>query len=115
MEKLEEKQASPGFLDVYRDEKDGSGFVVISDDMLNKPFLHMAHTVNGVRDAGHFKGAYRGGKIIEFRKYFDRIDVVSLNPRYYFDPNNAISKAADANISDSVLLSTEIKMDEEGN
>lgn len=115
MEKLEEKQASPGFLDVYRDEKDGSGFVVISDDMLNKPFLHMAHTVNGVRDAGHFKGAYRGGKVIEFRKYFDRIDVVSLNPRYYFDPDNAISKASNANISDSVLLSTEIKMDEEGN
>ena len=113
-EKLEDKLAIPGFLDVYRDEKDGSGFVVLSEDMFNKPLLHMAHTVNGVRDAGHFKGAYRGGVLLEFRKYFDRIDVVKLNPRYYFDPDNAISKAADANIGEAVLLSTKIKMDEEG-
>ena len=113
-EKLEEKQAIPGFLDVYRDEKDGSGYIVISEEMLNKPILHMAHTVNGVRDAGHFKGAYRGAKVIEFRKYFDRIDIVSLNPRYYFDKSNAISKASDANISDAVMVSTDIKMDEAG-
>lgn len=113
-EKLEEKMSFSGFLDIYRDEKDGSGFVVVTDDMLNKPFLYMAHTVNGVLDAGHFKGAYRDAKLIEFRKYFDRIDVVMLNPRYYFDESNAISKAADANISDAVMISTKIEMDEEG-
>lgn len=113
-EKLAEKAAFPGLMDVYRDEKDGSGFVVITDDMLNKPILYMAHTVNGALDAGHFKGAYRDGKLIEFRKYFDRIDVVALNPRYYFDQSNAISRAADANISSAVLVSTKIEMDEEG-
>lgn len=113
-EKLAEKQAFPGFLEVYRDEKDGSGFVVITDDMLDKPFLYMAHTVNGVLDAGHFKGGYRDSKLIEFRKYFDRIDVVMINPRYYFDPENPISKASETNISDAVMISTKIKMDEEG-
>ncbi|WP_425325600.1 zinc-dependent metalloprotease [Planctobacterium marinum] len=113
-EKLEEKTAFPGLFDVYRDSEDGSGLVVVTDDMLNKPFLYMAHTVNGALDAGHFKGGYRDGKLIEFRKYFDRIDVVALNPRYYFDPENAISKAADANISEAVLLSTKIDMNEDG-
>lgn len=113
-DKLADKKASEGFLDVYRDEKDGSGFVVISEDLFNKPLLHMAHTANGALDAGHFKGAYRGGVLIEFRKYFNRIDVVKVNPRFYFDPENAISKASDANISEAVLLSSEIKMDEDG-
>ncbi len=113
-EKLAEKQESAGLLNIYRDEKDGSGLVLITEDMLNKPYLYFASTANGVLDAGHFKGAYRGGKLVEFRKYFDRIDVVALNPRFYFDQDNAISRAADANISEAVLLSASIKEQDEG-
>lgn len=113
-EKLEEKKAYPGFFNLYRDEKDGSGHLLITDDMLNKTFLYFAHTVNGVVEAGHFKGNYRDAKLIKFRKYFDRIDLVELNPRYYFDPENEISRAAEANISEAVLVSSKIDMEEEG-
>lgn len=113
-EKMSEKVAMAGLLDIYRDSKDGSGFVVITDDMLDKPYLYTASTVNGVLDAGTFKGAYRDGKIIKFRKYFDRIDILAVNPRYYFDEDNAISRASDANISDAVLVSAKIKEQEDG-
>ncbi|XOV78267.1 MAG: zinc-dependent metalloprotease [Aestuariibacter sp.] len=113
-EKLAEKVAMSGLLDIYRDSEDGSGYVVITDDMLDKHFLYTASTVNGVIDAGTFKGAYRDGKIIKFRKYFDRIDILAVNPRFYFDEDSAISKASDANISDAVLVSAKIQMHEDG-
>ncbi|MBE1298874.1 MAG: DUF5117 domain-containing protein [Alteromonadaceae bacterium] len=113
-EKMAEKTAMEGLFSIYQDEKDGSGLVLITENMLNKPYLYFASTVNGALDAGHFKGAYRGGKLVEFRKYYDRIDVVALNPRFYFDPNSAVSKAADANISEAVLLTAAIKEQDEG-
>ncbi len=111
---LEKKDAFDGFVGIYRDKKDGSGLVVIDESQLNKPFLYFVSTVDGAVAAGTFRGQFRGSRIIEFRRNFDRIEVVSKTPRFYFDPDSAISKAADANISEAVLVSTEIKHEEEG-
>jgi hypothetical protein len=114
VEQLAEKQAFEGFLDIYRDKKDGAGLVVIEEGDLNKPFLYVASTADGVVAAGTFRGQYRQTRIIEFRRYYNRIDVVSTTPRFYFDPENAISRAADANISEAVLVSSEIENEEDG-
>jgi hypothetical protein len=111
---LEDHQAIPGLLTMYRNDKTGKGFLVIEASQLDKPFLYMATTVNGVLDAGHFKGFYRYSGLLEFRKYYDRIDIISKTPRYYFDPSNPISKASDTNISEAVLVSAKIESEESG-
>lgn len=113
-ETLAENTPFEGFLDIYRDPKNGDGMVVLEESDLNKPFLYIASTVDGVVAAGTFRGQYRQARIIEFRRYFDRIDVIAKSKRFYFDPNNAISKAAEANTSESVLVSTKISKEEEG-
>ena len=80
----------------------------------DKPFLYFATTVNGALDAGHFKGAFRQSRLIEFRRYFNRVDIVATTPRYYFDPESPLSKAADANISEAVLVSSKVELNDEG-
>lgn len=111
---IEGKDKFAGFVDIYRDPKDGSGYLVIEESHLGKPFLYFATTVNGALDAGHFKGAFRQSRLIEFRRYYDRIDIIAKTPRYYFDPSNAVSRAADANISEAVLVSSKVKVNDEG-
>ena len=113
-EMLEKKTASEGLFNLYQDQKTGETMMVITEENLNKPYVYFAHTVDGVIDAGHVRGAYRETKLIEFRRHFDRIDIISKTPRYKFDPNNAISKASDANISEAVLASLKIEKEEEG-
>ncbi|WP_462156896.1 zinc-dependent metalloprotease [Pseudoalteromonas sp. GB56] len=103
-----------GVFDFYQDPKSGDNLMVITTEQLNKPFVYFAHTVDGVTDAGHFRGAYRETKLIEFRRYFDRVDIVSKTPRYQFDDDSAISRAADANISEAVLASLPIEVEEDG-
>ncbi|WP_282131774.1 zinc-dependent metalloprotease [Pseudoalteromonas aliena] len=103
-----------GVFNLYQDEKTGEHLMVISESQLDTPFVYFAHTVDGVTDAGHFRGAYRETKLIEFRKYFDRIDIISKTPRYKFDESSAISKASDANISEAVLASIKIGKEEDG-
>ncbi len=103
-----------GIFSLYQDEKTGDHLMVINESQLNTPFVYFAHTVDGVTDAGHYRGSYRETKLIEFRKYFDRIDIISKTPRYKFDENSAISKASDANISEAVLASIKIEKEEDG-
>lgn len=114
VEQLSEKQAFEGFFDIYRDKEDGAGLIVIDESDINKPFLYIASTADGVVAAGTFRGQYRQTRIIEFRRYYNRIDVVTTTPRFYFDPENAISRAADANISEAILVSTKIENEEDG-
>lgn len=113
-EKLKKKTAFEGFLPIYQDKKTGESLLVIEPTQLDKPFLYFAQTVEGALDAGHFRGAFRQHRLIELRRVFDRIEVVATTPRYYFDPTSAISKAANANVSEAVLVSTKIVKEEDG-
>ena len=113
-ESLKEKAAFEGFLDIYRDKEDGSGLIILEADDLNTPIIYSASTADGVVAAGTFRGDYRETKLLEFRRHYNRIDVVQKVNSFYFDPENPISKASHANTSDSVLASVEIAQEEDG-
>jgi len=110
---IADKTAINALFTLYLDEKTGEHLLVLTEAQLNKPFLYFAQTLDGVTEAGHFRGAYRETKLIEFRRYFDRIDVISKTPRFYFDENSALSRAANANISEAVLASLKIEKQEQ--
>ncbi|WP_423185949.1 zinc-dependent metalloprotease [Alishewanella sp. d11] len=110
---IADKKAISGLFTLYQDEKTGEHLLQLTEAQLNKPFLYFAQTLDGVTEAGHFRGAYRETKLIEFRRYFDRIDVISKTPRFHFDANSALSRAADANISEAVLASLKIEKQEQ--
>jgi len=113
-EMIKDKSEFAGVFSIYQDAKTGDNLMVIDQSQLDTPFVYFAHTVDGVTDAGHFRGAYRETKLIEFRKYFDRIDIISKTPRYKFDENSALARSADANISEAVLASIKIEKEEGG-
>ena len=113
-ELIKDRTEFAGIFSLYQDDKTGDHLMVINESQLDTPFVYFAHTVDGVTDAGHFRGSYRETKLIEFRKYFDRIDIISKTPRYQFDENSAIAKASDANISEAVLASIKIEKQEQG-
>jgi len=113
-ELLKDKVEAKGLLTFYQDKKTGENLMLLNEDQLNSPILYFAHTVDGVTDAGHFRGAYRETKIIEFRRHFNRIDIISKTPRHKFDPKSPISKAQNANISEAVLASIKIEKEEKG-
>ena len=61
-----------------------------------------------------FRGAYRDQAILKFRKYFDRLEIIEENTNFYFDPDNAMARANDANISPAVTsLSIEATSEDE--
>lgn len=114
LEKAVEKSvAFEGLFTVYQDTTDGSLKLAIGHDQIGKEFIYFGLSQDGVLEAGHFRGQFRDNKIIRFDRYFDRIEIVHVNSGYYFDPENPLSRASAANISDAVIHSAKIDVEDE--
>ena len=100
-----------GLFDFYQDTLNGSAYMAIREDQIGKEFIYFSYTENGVLAVGHFRGQFRENKIFSVQKVYDRIEIVQENGGYYFNPDNALSKAAKANINRPILTSSEIIKD----
>ena len=98
-----------GLFTIYRDTINGSTQMIISEDQLDKEYIHFSQVANSATDAGAFRGAYRGSKVFKIKKFYNKIEFITQNTSYYFDPENKISKSKDANISEGVMASVTIE------
>ena len=97
-----------GLFTVYQDTVTGKTHLAIKPDQLDKEFIYFTYTENGVVVAGQFRGRFRDNKIFTIRRRFERIELVTLNDNFYFDPDNALARAETANISEAVMASEKI-------
>jgi len=104
-----------GLFKMYQDTITGSLQMVISEEQLGKEFIHFGQVANGVLDAGSFRGAYGGSKIFKIEKYFNKIEFITQNTSFYFDPDNALSKSKEANMSEGNMASLKIEAHDKEN
>ncbi len=97
-----------GLFTLFRDRKTGETSMLVKPGQLDREFIYWMQIANGVVDAGFFKGAYGPSGIIELHRRFNRVEIIEKNTAFYFDPANAISRAASANISNAVLAVEQI-------
>ncbi|MGB0523363.1 MAG: zinc-dependent metalloprotease [Flammeovirgaceae bacterium] len=97
-----------GLFKIYQDTTSGATFMQIHEDQFDKEFIYFRFVQDGPLGSGRTRGDYLGESIITFRKFYDRIELVKKPTWYYFDPENALSRAADANRSEAILFSTKI-------
>ncbi len=97
-----------GLFDLYKDPKTGSLKMLIKKDQLGKEFLHFVQLRDGLVDVGMFRGAYRGTRIYSINRHYKNIEFKAENTSFYFDPDNAVSKAKEANINTPVIASLPI-------
>lgn len=114
-EKIKNCKKQEGLFTLYQDTANGAMYMLVKKDQVNQSFIYFSYTENGVVAAGHFRGSFRDNMVFNIRRYFDRVEFVEQNTGFYFDSTNAISKAASANISNSILVSQKIVAEENGN
>lgn len=113
---IEDSALIGGLLDFYRDQTTGELRLLLNKDQLDKEYLYFSYTENGVSDAGFLtRGAYQvaNAKVFVIRRFFDRLEFIEKNTSYYFDPDHAISKAENANISHSVFFQEKIEAEDD--
>ena len=97
-----------GLFPIYQDTTTGKTYLEITEDKIGKEYIYFAYVLDGYLDAGYARGGYKDNSIFKIVKYFDRIDFVIQNTSFYFNSNNELSKAKDANINQSLFLSEKI-------
>jgi len=68
-EKIKNAEVHEGLFTLYRDTDKGNVYIEISEDQLNKEYIHFSYIENGVTDAGFFRGNFRGSKVFKIQKY----------------------------------------------
>ncbi|MFK7905941.1 MAG: zinc-dependent metalloprotease, partial [Chitinophagales bacterium] len=97
-----------GMFPIYQDSMTGKAYLKITQNQLEKEYIHFSFIEDGVLDAGNFRGAYQDSKIFKPSKYFNKIEFKVQNHHYYFDKENALHRAAKANINEPVIVSQKI-------
>lgn len=107
-ETVAEFDRKDGLFNLYRDPANGSVYMQVKADQLDREYIYFTYTENGVVEGSSFRGLYRDQGIIRLQKYFNKVEFLEANTRFYFDPASALARASNANITDALLASTEI-------
>ncbi|MEQ9287457.1 MAG: zinc-dependent metalloprotease [Cyclobacteriaceae bacterium] len=98
-----------GLFTFYRDSISGSLKMLIKEEQLGREYIHFYYFENGIVQGRMNKGSFRGSKIFTIRKYYNKLEFITQNSSFYFDPENPLSRAADANVSNAILFSGKIE------
>ncbi|HUF12404.1 MAG TPA: zinc-dependent metalloprotease, partial [Longimicrobiales bacterium] len=107
-EVTESSRRIDGLFTLFQDTITGETHLLVRPEQVDREYVYFAHTVDGVVDAGHFRGNFRSNKVVSVRRHFDQVLFVTQPTWLYFDSTSALSRAADANVSPAVLAAAEI-------
>jgi len=97
-----------GLFTIYQDTATGALQMAVKKDQIGKEYIYWSVTDEGALPAGSFRGAFGPNEVFAVRKNFNKIEFITQNTNFYFNPANPLSRAADANISPGLLASIEV-------
>ena len=97
----------PGLFDFYVNKKDGSVFMAVKPDQLNRIFL--CGMTRSAGDGSYFdSGAQTGDFPFEIKQVGKKIQFLQVNTRFHADSTSAMSRAMGRSISYSIFGSTTV-------
>lgn len=98
-----------GLFTIYQDTTNGKTHMLISKNQFNKEFIYFSQVSDGVSDTGWLvRGMYLDSKIFTIERKFNKLEFIKQNTSFYFDPKSALSKSANANVSEGIIASIQI-------
>lgn len=92
-----------GLFNLHRDRENGTVYLFVRKDQMEKEFIYFTHTVEGVLAAGHNRGQFHDETVFVMKRSYDKVEFVKQNTAFYFDPLHPLARAAQANTSHAVM------------
>lgn len=102
-----------GLFEFFLDPEKGTLHLYVKKDQVGPEFIYFNHTTDGVVQAGHNRGMYGNERIFRFGRTFDRIEIIGENTSFYFDSQNPLARASQANTSHAILASEPVVAEDE--
>ena len=101
-----------GLFTLYQDTAKGDMYMHVPSAAMDEEFIYFSQVEDGVVSSGFFRGSYRGSKVITFHRHFGQLEVHAENTNFHVDPDNALIKAADANLNTPILASLKVEAED---
>ena len=107
-DKVKSSRKIDGLLTIYQDTATGSVQLYIKKNQLGKEFIYQSFSMGGPTQLFLNQNMIRTTWVFKMRKAFDKIEFAQENTNFYYDPNNAVSKAANVDVTEAVFYSDKV-------
>lgn len=107
-DKVKASKKVDGLFTLYRDTATASLQFYVEKEQLGKDFIYQSFSMGGPTALYLNQNMIRDTWLFSVRKNNDRIEFLRKNTSFYYDPDNPVSKAANADVADAVFYSEKI-------
>lgn len=102
-DKTKSSKKIDGMFTLYRDTTTGSLLMYVKKDQLGKDFIYQSFSLAGPTSLFLNQSMIRSTVLFTINKVDDKIEFLEKNTNFYYDKSNAVSKAANVDVSDAVV------------
>lgn len=107
-DKVKGSSKNEGLFTLYQDTTKGSVQLYIRKDQLGKEFIYQSFSMGGPTSLFLNQNMIRTTWVFKVQKAFDKLEFSQVNTNFWYDPNNAVSKAENVDVAESVFFSDKI-------
>ena len=107
-EKIKSSKKVDGLFTLYQDTATASLQLYLTKEQLEKDFIYQSFSMGGPTALFLNENMIRDTWLFSIRKNKDKIEFLRKNTAFYYDPNNPVSKAANADVAETIFHSEKI-------
>src|SRR5436190_18848125 len=97
-----------GLFTLYQDTATGGLQIYVKKNQLGKEYIYQSFSMGGPTSLFLNQNMIRETWVFKIQKAFDKIEFSQVNNSFYYDKNNAVSKAADVDVTGAVFYSDKV-------
>lgn len=113
-DKVKSSRKIDGLFTLYRDTVTASLQLYLAKEQLDKPFIYQSFSMGGPTALYLNENMIRDTWLFSIRKNHDKIEFLRKNTSFYYDPANPVSRAANADVAETIFHSEKIAASDSG-
>lgn len=113
-DKVKTSKKTEGLFTIYQDTVTGSVQLYIKKKQLGKEFIYQSFSMGGPTVLFLNQNMIRTTWLFTIKKSYDKIEFSQVNTNFYYNPKNAVSKAANVDVGESVFYADKVAAEDEG-
>ena len=107
-EKVKSSKKTDGLFTLYQDTATGSVQMYVKKNQLGKEYIYQSFSMGGPTSLFLNQNMIRTTWVIRIKKNFDKLEFSQVNTNFWYDPENAVSRSANVDVTEAVFYSAKI-------